>query len=77
MGKYILYAVIALVIAFGLNFFGVIHVSWLDPPFSMEQKAEGGKKYMTLLRKPQGINKKFRSVMRVRHRCRVALAQEF
>ncbi len=44
MGKYILYAVIALFIAFGLNFFGVIHVSWLDPPFSMEQKSEGGKK---------------------------------
>lgn len=44
MGKYILYAVIALVIAFGLNFFGIIHVSWLDTPFSMEQKAEGGKK---------------------------------
>ncbi len=44
MGKYVLYAVIVLVIAFGLNFFGIIHVSWLDTPFSMEQKAEGGKK---------------------------------
>lgn len=32
MGKYILYAVIALIIAFTANFFGIVHISWLDLP---------------------------------------------
>jgi hypothetical protein len=44
MGKYILIAVIALITAFGLNYFGVIDVDWLDPPFSMEAKEQGAQK---------------------------------
>jgi len=32
MGKYILYIVIALIVAFTANFFGIIHVPWLDAP---------------------------------------------
>lgn len=44
MGKYVLIAVIALILAFGLNFFGVIDVDWLDPPFSVESKKEGAQK---------------------------------
>ncbi len=44
MGKYLLYALIALVIAFGLNFFNVVEIPWLDVPFSMEAKQEGAQK---------------------------------
>lgn len=44
MGKYTLYAVIALIIAFGLNFFGVVEIPWLDVPFSLEAKKEGAQK---------------------------------
>ncbi len=44
MGKYVLYAVIALIIAFSLNFFKVVEIPWLDVPFSMEAKKEGSKK---------------------------------
>ncbi|MDM8549250.1 hypothetical protein QUF72_04195 [Desulfobacterales bacterium HSG2] len=44
MGKYVLYAVIALIIAFGLNFFNVVEIPWLDVPFSLEAKKEGGQK---------------------------------
>lgn len=44
MGKYVLYAVIALIIAFSLNFFGVVDIPWLDVPFSLEAKKEGADK---------------------------------
>ncbi len=44
MGKYLIYAVILLILAFGLNFFGVVDIPWLDVPFSLESKEEGGKK---------------------------------
>jgi len=44
MGKYVLYAVIALIIAFGLNFFKIVDIPWLDVPFSMEAKQEGADK---------------------------------
>ncbi|MDM8524042.1 hypothetical protein QUF80_11800 [Desulfococcaceae bacterium HSG8] len=44
MGKYVLIAIIALMLAFGLNYFGVIDVDWLDPPFSLEAKKDGAKK---------------------------------
>ena len=32
MGKYFLYAVIALIIAFTANFFEIVHIPWLDLP---------------------------------------------
>ncbi len=44
MGKYVLYAVIALGVAFALNFFQVVNIPWLDVPFSMEAKEKGGQK---------------------------------
>ncbi len=36
MGKYILYIVIALIIAFAANFFGFVRIPWLDVPFATE-----------------------------------------
>ncbi len=36
MGKYILYIVIALVIAFAANFFGFVRIPWLDVPFATD-----------------------------------------
>ncbi len=36
MGKYILYIVIALIIAFAANFFGFVSIPWLDVPFATE-----------------------------------------
>jgi hypothetical protein len=47
MGKYVLYAVIALIIAFTLNFFKIVDIPWLDVPFSMEAKQEGADKIKT------------------------------
>jgi len=44
MGKYVIGAVVALIIAFGLNFFGVVDIPWLDVPFSLEAKKEGADK---------------------------------
>ena len=44
MGKYVLLAVIGLGIAFALNFFNVVDIPWLDVPFSMDAKQEGGEK---------------------------------
>lgn len=32
MGKYIFFAVVALVIAFFANLFGFVDIPWLDPP---------------------------------------------
>ena len=43
MGKYVLYAVIAIIIAFSLNYFGVVEIPWLDPPISVEDAGEGNK----------------------------------
>lgn len=37
MGKYILYLVIAFIIAFAANFFGVVDIPWLDPPFATDR----------------------------------------
>ena len=36
MGKYILYIVIALIIAFAANFFGIVRIPWLDIPFATD-----------------------------------------
>ncbi len=37
MGKYVLYIVIALIIAFAANFFGIVSIPWLDVPFQTDQ----------------------------------------
>ncbi len=44
MGKYVLYLVIALMLAFGLNFFGIVDIPFLDVPFSLEAQKEGSEK---------------------------------
>jgi hypothetical protein len=41
MGKYILYIVIAFMIAFAANFFGVVRIPWLDLPFSSDGYRSG------------------------------------
>ncbi len=37
MGKFILYGVILIIIAFGANFFGFVSIPWLDVPFASEK----------------------------------------
>jgi hypothetical protein len=37
MGKYLLYGVIVLTLLFTANFFGIIHISWLDTPFATKK----------------------------------------
>lgn len=37
MGKFILYLVIAVIIAFAANFFGIISIPWMDPPIKTEK----------------------------------------
>ena len=44
MGKYVIGAVVALIVAFGLNFFHIVDIPWLDVPFSMDAKREGAEK---------------------------------
>lgn len=34
MGKYIFYVIFALIVAFTANYFGFIHIPWLDLPVS-------------------------------------------
>lgn len=41
MGKYVLYIVIALIIAFTANFFGVVRIPWLDLPFQSDGYRSG------------------------------------
>lgn len=37
MGKFFLYGVIILIIAFTANFFGVVSIPWLDVPFATDK----------------------------------------
>ncbi|MFP4347398.1 MAG: hypothetical protein ACOC23_03870 [Thermodesulfobacteriota bacterium] len=37
MGKFMLYGVIILIIAFAANFFGFVSIPWLDVPFATEK----------------------------------------
>ena len=41
MGKYIFFIVLVLMIAFAANYFGYIHVSWLDMPVSSKTYKQG------------------------------------
>jgi len=43
MAKYVLYAVIAIIIAFSLNYFGVVDIPWLEPPVSVEDAGDSNK----------------------------------
>jgi hypothetical protein len=44
MGKYILYIVIALIVAFTANFFGIVSIPWLDVPFATDSGRSGAEK---------------------------------
>lgn len=37
MGKILLYVVIAFIVAFAANFFGIVSIPWLDPPIKSER----------------------------------------
>lgn len=37
MGKFLLYAVIILILAFAANFFGILSIPWLDSPVSTDK----------------------------------------
>ena len=45
MGKVIGYVIIAFTIAFALNYFGVVHIPWLDIAQKEQVQQEEGKDY--------------------------------